>query len=748
MPVTSQGVPRGFALWATLPVSIAFRGGLPLLLAALLAAPTLRGQDHPATTHTIAAHRLEQPITLDGRLDEAAWQRAGVATGFTQREPEPGAPASERTEVRVVYTEKTLYVGVHAFDSAPEAIIAREMQRDGGLFRDDSIIVLLDTFDDDRNTYFFETNPLGAQTDSLVTDEGRDRNFEWDGVWDVEARITQDGWAAEIAIPFATLRFDPAAEAWGLNVRRRVRRKNEIAFWAPILLDADVFRVSRYGSLTGIEGVEPGLSLNVKPFLVAGDTSSASPSVEDGDDFDAGLDVKWGVTRGLSLDLTLNTDFAETEVDDQQLNLTRFSLFFPEKREFFLENSGIFEFGSDPGADSPLLKVFFSRRIGIGAGGREVPIDGGLRLTGRAGAWNLGILGVATEAVASSTGDAGTPSNGWGALRVKRNVGQRSSVGLIVTDREGEGGDSNRVVGADVDWKPTDRLAITGFVAHSDDSDLPSGKDWAAGAGVEWSGAIWSVEGGYVEIGERFEPEMGFLRRRGVRRYNGEVEYQPRPDVPWLRNLNFEVEAEIFTLRDGTTESSEFQLEPFGIRFETEDSLTVFAQRSFERLFDPFEIADGVIIPEGDYTFYEYGLRFESNEGRKLFAEGSLSWGDFFDGDRFRAEATVRIRPNRFVRSETTWEYNDVELPGGDFTATVLRERLSLAVNPRLRADTFLQYNDLDELFAANVRFNWIYKPGADLFVVFNQTWNAPSLDQLDRRDRQVIVKFTYLWQR
>ena len=743
-----------------LPTAQNLGRGLSALLAALLPLSAARAQDgaSPASTYRLEALRLEQAITLDGRLDEPAWRQAAVATGFTQREPDSGAPASERTEVRVAYTEKTLYVAIHAFDADPEAVIAREMQRDGGLFRDDSVIVLLDTFDDDRNTYFFETNPLGARTDSLVTDEGRDTNFEWDGVWDVKARRSADGWMAEMAIPFSTLRFDPSAESWGLNVRRRIRHKNEEVFWAPIGLEADLFRVSLYGALTGIEGVEPGLSLNVKPFAVASDsemlrvppsggTAGGSPALEDGSDFDAGLDVKWGVTRGLSLDLTLNTDFAETEVDDQQVNLTRFSLFFPEKREFFLENSGIFEFGSDPGSDSPLLKVFFPRRIGIGAGGREVPIEGGVRLTGRAGVWNLGVLGVATEAVEPSAGAAGTPNNLWGALRLKRNVGQRSSVGLIVTDREGDGDDSNLVAGLDFDWKPTDRLAFAGFVARSDDSDLASGDDWAAGAGVEWSSPTWSVEGGYVEIGERFEPEAGFLRRRGVRRYTGEVEYQPRPDVAWLRNLNFELEAEVFTRRDGTTESSELQLEPFGIRFASEDEVTFFIERSFERLFEPFEIVGSVVIPAGDYTFYDVGLRFESNEARVVTADGSVSWSGFFDGDRFRAEATLGIRPNRFVRSQTTWEYNDVDLPGGAFTATVLRERLSLAWSPRLRADTFLQYNDLDELFAANVRFNWIYRPGADLFVVFNQTWDAPSFSDLDRRDRQVIVKFTYLWQ-
>jgi hypothetical protein len=551
----------------------------------------------PDERYRVEALSIDSPIRLDGRLDEPAWRRAQPASGFTQREPEPGAPATERTEIRFVFTPRTLYVGVHAFDNDPERIIAREMRRDGSLFRDDSVIILLDTFDDDRNTYFFETNPVGARTDSLVTDEGRDSNFEWDGVWDVVSRRTDDGWVAEIAIPFSTLRFDPSAETWGLQVRRLIRHKNEEVFWAPVLLDADLFRVSLYGSLAGIEGVKPGLNLNVKPYVTVSDEVPPEDEpipVDDG--FDAGLDVKWGVTRGLSLDLTINTDFAETEVDAQEINLTRFSLFFPEKREFFLENAGIFEFGPDQGSGRPLLKVFFSRRIGLGEAGREIPIDFGLRLTGRSGPWNIGALGVRTDAVVpvQEADLSGVPRTGWGTVRLKRNVGRRSSVGMIFTDREGEGDDYNRVLGADFDWKPTERLAVSGFYARSSDSDLDSGDDWSGGAEVEWTGSIWSWNTGYVEIAENFEPDVGFLLRRDVERYTGEVEYEPRPDIAGVRNLAFELEAEAFVKRDGTTESSELQLEPFGIRFDSEDRLRLFVEHNFERLFEPFEIVPGV----------------------------------------------------------------------------------------------------------------------------------------------------------
>lgn len=726
---------------------------IPVLTALAGAAPSPAQSSSPADRYRLEARATPVAPKLDGRLDEAAWREAPVATGFIQHEPNTGAPASERTEARVIYTTKTLYVGIHAFDSQPEAIIAREMQRDGGLFRDDSVAVLLDTFDDDRNTYFFETNANGARTDSLVTDEGRDTNFEWDGVWDVSSRRTDDGWIAEIAIPFSTLRFDPEAEAWGFNVHRLIRHKNERVDWAPIPRSAELFRVSLYGSLTGIQGVEPGLNLDVKPFVVGADTrtASGSDSGAGAEDFDAGLDVKWGLTRGLSLDLTANTDFAETEVDAQQVNLTRFSLFFPEKREFFLENAGIFEFGPASGGGRPLLKLFFSRRIGIDDG-REVPIEGGARLTGRVGAWNLGLLGVRTGSLAGSLDGAGggaIASNDWGAVRLKRNVGQRSSIGVMLTHREGGSGDHNRTYGTDFDWKPTDRMAVSGFFAKSDDSDLASGDDWSAGVGAEWESATWSWEAGYTEIGERFEPEMGFLLRRGVRRYQGEVGYEPRPDLPKIRQLSFELEAEAVTLRDGTTESSSVQFEPFGVEFDSDDELTFFVERLFERLFENFEIIPGIVIPLGDYTFHNYGVRFESNSSRRLSVEGSVQRGGFFDGDRFEAELSVRARPNRFLRSETTWQYNDIDLGDlGSFNTQVVRQRLGLSLNPRMRTDALVQYNNLSDDFAVNLRFNWIYKPGADLFVVFNQTWEAPGLDRFEQRDRQVIVKFTYLYQR
>ncbi|MEM8932497.1 MAG: DUF5916 domain-containing protein, partial [Acidobacteriota bacterium] len=437
------------------------------LLASLGSSPTVDAESLPRPS--LEALRIDDPIEVDGVLDEPAWQRAPKASGFTQREPVELAPATESTDVRVVYTADTLYVGVRAHDRQPDALVAGEMGLDVGIFRDDGIVVLLDTFHDRRNAYFFETNPNSSRTDGLVTDEGRDFSIDFDTIWNVRTSVDADGWTAEFAIPFSSLRFDAALDTWGFQVRRIIKRKEEFTFWSPIDLQSNLFRLSDAGTLTGLGGLQTGRDLRIKPFVVAS-TQSSREGDGDGESFDAGLDVKWGVTDGLTLDLTVNTDFAETEVDEIQTNLTRFPLFFPEKREFFLENAGIFQFGPDLG---PFLRPFFSRRIGIARDGRQVDLDVGARLAGRHGEWNIGLLGARTGSLAADPTDDldAVPETTWGVARVKRNVGERSFVGLFASHRRGDDGDWQRVVGADVNWKPNERWSFWAFGATTDDDE-------------------------------------------------------------------------------------------------------------------------------------------------------------------------------------------------------------------------------------------------------------------------------------
>lgn len=684
----------------------------------------------------LQARAVADEITLDGFLNDPAWQGNAPASGFTQREPAAGTPSTERTEVRVAYTPTTLYIGIRALDSEPSAITAKEMRNDAELWQDDAVAVLLDTFLDRRNGYLFETNPNGARTEGLINDEGDSVNLEWDGVWQVKARRSEDGWAAEMAIPFSTLRFAPGGGEWGLNVRRMIRRKNEEAYWSPIPLEADIYRFSLAGRLTGMDGISPGLNLRVKPFAVASGSENLreGSAVRTGDEI--GMDVKWGVGRGLALDLTVNTDFAESEADEQQVNLSRFSLFQPEKREFFLENAGIFEFGPRFPFGTTLFRPFFSRRIGLGPEGEPVPIEWGARLTGRSGPWSVGVLDAQTEGA-----DGG---DNWGVMRVRRRVGERSNLGMVATNHDGPEGRSS-LYGADGDWQTDDsRLKVRSFWAASDDPQ--EGSDWAGGLGASYRGPRlrWNLEA--LQIGDDFESETGFLRRRGVRRLAPSLTWVPRPKIPGVRNLFFEGRGEIYTDLGGEVQSSWLGGDVAGFRTLKDDASTVFVEQSYERLDEPFEIRPGVVIPAGEYRWDHQGIWFETNVSRPVSAEVWALRGGFFDGDRAAHGASLRLRPSRFLRSESSWDRNEVTLPGGSFTTNLFRERLQVNITPDLTTAAFVQFSDAAELLSANLRVGWTYRPGADIFLVLNQTWDAPDFARRTERNRQAILKLTYLF--
>lgn len=744
MPTSARSRSRG--LRAALLLSL----GIPPLAAA--------AQTSTSPRPTIEALRIDAPIRVDGVLDEAAWGQAAVGADFTAREPEDDRPAAQQTEFSVVYTEDVLYFGIRAFDPEPEAIVARELQRDSDHGRnDDSLAIVLDTFHDQRNSVTFEVNPLGARTDSLVTDEGKDQNIEWNGVWTTSARTTAQGWQAEVAIPFSTLRFDPAQSTWGLNVRRVVRRTNEESYWAPIGREIGMsavtrmyagHRVSLAGDLVGISSVKPERRLDVKPFVLA--SAAETPRVPASgtlDDIDGGIDLKWGLTKSLTLDLTYNTDFAQVEVDQQQVNLTRFSLFFPEKREFFLENAGIFEFGTPapPGMQPPLMKAFFSRRIGL-AGGQEVPIDLGARLTGRAGAWNLGLLTVGTELVAAGDRSA-IPATQHSVFRLKRDLGERSSVGMIYTELDPRAGEGNRLYGVDVDYKPNRQSQFYLFGAASED-DGPSDDTGALGAGWAYTTRTVRANVDLMEAQADFHPASGFLLRRDFRRYNPRVRWEPRINRGVVRSVTLEAELDYFERESlGRVESRKLLLAPVGMRTTGDDRFRLAFVNEIEQLFEPFEISPGIVIPAGLYEFDSIFLRGFSNQGRRLAWRGNINVGEFFGGDRRSYVLSNYVRLSRHLLTEFQWNYNDVMLPQGDFTATIYTVRLDAAFTPDLRLNTLAQYNDAAELAGINVRFNWIYKPGANLFVVYNHNWAAPTFSARETARRELIVKFNYLWQ-
>ncbi|MEM6792981.1 MAG: hypothetical protein AAF725_03315 [Acidobacteriota bacterium] len=426
----------------------------------------------------------------------------------------------------------------------------------------------------------------------------------------------------------------------------------------------------------------------------------------------------------------------------QQVNLSRFSLFFPEKREFFLENSGIFEFGPNLGS---ALKVFFSRRIGLSAG-RQVDLEYGARLAGRAGPWSLGLLGVRTGSLEAREGDpeSAVARNDWGTVRVKRNLGERSNLGLIVTHRDDADLGTNRVYGVDGEWKPSDSVGFWGFAAASEGPSEES-EGWAGGLGGEYRGSYWSGGARVFEIEDGFDPQLGFVRRGGGRRYSSEVEYEPRPDWEGVRNLSFEVEADLFEI-GGVTESYEVNVDFFGVDFLSGESVVMWFNDLGERLFEPFEIFSDVTIASGSYGWNEVGLWGRTNTGRELAVEGWVQTGGFYDGDRLAHNLTVTYRPSPYFRSRTTWSRNDIRLPAGDFETNLWRQRLSVSVHTDMTVDALLQYSDAAEQVSANLRFNWHYRPGSDLFVVYNHGWDAPTFSDLAGRERQLVVKVTYSW--
>ena len=568
-----------------------------------------------------------------------------------------------------------------------------------------------------------------------------------------------------------------------MNVERRIRRKNEETHWAPMPRETGAFnssaayRVSLAGQLHGLTGIKPSRSLDVKPYLLGsgsegaaglgggrgggGGTSGRGSST----DSDAGLDLKWGMTRSLALDLTYNTDFAEVEVDDLRVNLTRFSLFFPEKRQFFLENAGIFDFG--PAQRVPwepaLLKAFFSRRIGLD-GGLEVPINGGGRLTGRAGGWNLGVLALQTDEDARGRAvrqGRFVPTTGFGVARVKRNLGERSSVGAIFTlrdedeaDAAGTAGDDGQrsLYGVDFEYKPTQRWKANGYWSETRSSGDRAGEEDGETAsyslGLEYRGPTLVTSYDLVEAEENYDPAVGFLLRDDFHLDAPRLLWLPRIERAGIRNWYFEAEgARYERSSDGRLESERIELTPIGATFESGDFFFVNRILAKEQLFAPFPIFPGVVIPTGLYDYEQSSIDVETSTGRPVSGTAFAQWGGFYSGDAAFFSADLNLRPSRRLRTATSWDRSDVELPEGAFLIDLYSQRFDVSFTTNLRVNVIAQYNEASGDLGVNARFHWIYKPGADLFVVYNENWIAPDLSERRTLGRQLIVKVSYLWQ-
>ena len=721
---------------------------------------------------TVRAVRLTEPLRLDGTLDEGVYTTVPSFGGFIQQLPDEGEPATEETEAWVFFDDGNVYVSARLWDSAPESEwIANEMQRDSfQLGNNESLSVVFDTFYDRRSAVGFMVNAIGGFLDTEVTEVSP--NPDWNPIWDVRTGRFAGGWTVELQIPFKSIRFRPgASQVWGLQIGRRIRWKNEQVYLSPVPISggSGEMRVSAAGTLTGIEVPAGNRTFEIKPYGIgslATDVNAAPPLSNDGDG-DFGVDVKYGLTQNLTADFTYNTDFAQVEVDEQQVNLTRFSLFFPEKREFFLESRGTFDFGRGvnfgggggpggggrPGSggffgglNTPT--IFFSRRIGLD-GGQTVPILAGGRLTGKVGDFTVGALNIQTDDLPN----ASTPvaSTNFTVLRVKRDILRRSAIGAIFTGRSvstvGDG--SNEAFGVDAAFSFYDNVNFNGYYAKTRTPGL-EGEDQSYQTAFTYNGDRFALGVDHLLVGDNFNPDVGFLRRDDFRRTFVQAQYSPRPaGIEAVRQFTFGGNIDYIQTVAGVLETRTGQAS-FRTEFENSDRFSADVQRNYELLEQPFEIAPGVTIPVGGFNFQDYFLSYSMGAQRRVSGNFSVQVGRFFSGDITAVgytQSRIAITPQLSI--EPGISVNRIELPEGAFTTTLGTTRFTYTFTPRMFVSGLLQYNSSQNVLSTNLRLRWEYRPGSEIFVVYNdqrdtELSGSQGFPMLE--NRAFVVKFTRLF--
>ena len=695
--------------------------------------------------------RVSEPPILDGIiLEDNLWQNVSPTGQMLQMKPNYGEKASESTEIRLAYDDQNLYVAVICYDQQPENLVVTDARRDASLDNTDSFIFILDTFNDEQNGFMFGTNPLGAQYDAQVDNEGQGNfssnrqqsgviggfNLNWDASWEVKTLVNDLGWTAEFAIPLRTLRYATGQDqTWGINFRRNIRKTNEVNFWSLLPVGFDLKRLSLAGKMHGLDLQSPG-NLKVIPYTLAQvskDFAQADPETET--DFEAGVDLKYSVTPSLTLDLTYNTDFAQVEVDEQQINLDRFNLFFPEKRPFFLENAGLFTVGA-PGE----VDLFFSRRIGIGPEGELVPIIGGARLSGKMNRTNIGLLSMFTNEVSGANID----ENNFTVARIQHEFKGRSALGGVFTNRQGiggsEDGDHNRVYALDGKLGLGEKAQLTGFLAKSSSPDL-QGSDHALQFNAEYEWNNWRLSAAFMEVAENFNPEIGFLSRTAFRKFSSLIFKYLRMNGKWgLFEIRPHIVYRGFWAFDGRMETSYLHIDN---HWEWESGLEIHTGINFttEGVFEPFEISENIVVPIETYDHAEAQIVFFTNRSKPLSISTRHVWGGFFGGSRKSNLVTLRARIGDKFNSEFTLSHNDINLPQGDFTTNLLRFRLSYSFTPTLFLQSLIQYNNVSETWSTNLRFGWLQKANTGLFVVYNE-----SRDDIGIEQRSFTIKYSYLF--
>ncbi len=695
-------------------------------------------------------------IDLNGRLDEEVWARATAITDFTQQEPVEGASPSREMEIRVLYDEERLYIGVMVYDD-PGGVLAHQRERDAGLGTDDRFMWILDTFLDGRTGYFFEINPAGLMGDGLLTGGGRIQK-SWDGIWEARTYALANGWSAEIEIPFRTVNFDPALTTWGINFQRTIRRSNEEILWRGWRRNEGLFRPVYAGRLSGLRGMSQGVGLEAVPSAIGSWRNSPGDADETTFPREVSLDLNYSVTESLRASVSVNTDFAEVESDQRRVNLTRFPLFFPEQRDFFLEGSAVFNFAPRSGP-----RPFFSRRIGLEEG-TQIPIDLGARMTGQAGRYDLGFYQIRTGSARLPRGfDAETanvvPGEDFTVARVRRQIFEQSHMGVIYTRRATDAGpaglqlEDRHTVGADLQLSTRSFLGesnaeLNAFAVWNSNPDPGARRSFsnlsARGFRLNFPNDIWSGHVSYREFGEHYRPAVGFVNRNDFRRVEPRIGWSPRPEsLPWIRQFDFSVQfRNLKEMGTGRLEEREWLLNVLGIRFESGDGVGVNAVRAFEGLDRPFEISDGIVIDPGGYTAWRANLRGQTAGRRPVSVSGDLQIGEFWNGTIAGLTGRVTLRPRPGIALSVDLEHNDVDLPQGDFSTDVYQIESDWSPSPWIGATTQIQYDDVTELLGLFARIRWIVTPGSEIFLVYTHNWrNVLVAGRLDRRDLMTLSR-------
>ncbi|MDR8392257.1 carbohydrate binding family 9 domain-containing protein [Aliifodinibius sp. S!AR15-10] len=727
-----------------------------LLLLIYLLVPSLLFAQGEKQRKQIEAYQLssDENVVFDGRVDEPFWRKIEPATNFRQQEPREGAMATERTEVHIAFDEEYMYLGVTLYDSNPSGIKAYQKRRDVRIVSDERFTWIFDTFNDQRSAYFLEINPNGLRTDGLIsTGQGNAINFNWDGIWDARTVIGDFGWSAEIKIPFRTFNFDAESDRWGANFMRVIRRKNETALWTGYHRNQGISRPQDAGVLTGLKGASQGLGLEVVPFGIvnASEDQAASPTTTD-TNVDGGFDVNYSITPSLKASVTFNTDFAEAEVDQRQVNLTRFPLQFPEQRDFFLEGANIYEF-----APTSRINPFFSRRIGL-QGGEPIPITYGARILGNAGKYNMALLHV-------RTGEKGAvqPEN-FSVARVKRNIGSESTIGMIYTRRSTQDSEEltpalqdRHTFGADLELGTSNFMGSNNlqfqafFVFHNSPFLLDDGTNlWdrsSRGIRINYPNQPWAGHVSYREFGRAFDPAVGFTPRNAFRRLQPSVEYSPQfPESNIVQQIDWEFRFEHLMDLDFKLLTQEERLTLFDVTFMTGDVLQVDVFRNYERLQEPFDIRrDGsIIIPVDEYVTWGMESAVETAPYRRISAELNVRTGGFWSGTSTEFGGEVTVRPYPGIELAPEYIHTKVDLAEGDFSTDLFRFEANIDLTTSLFITTNVQYDNLSKLLAMNNRLRWIITPGSDVYLVYNHNWIENPMQRFRTTQRAGAIKVSY----